>query len=260
MDLGVPPHPERRGGFGAEAARYHRIRPRYPTSLFDAVAAYGALSPEARVLEVGAGTGIATGPMLDRGWRVIAVELDPAMAAMLRGRFPAVPVTVAAFEDVRPPADLVDLVLCATAFHWLDPGRRVDLVARTLHPGGTAAVIWTRHVAGGSRAFFDAAEDCYARSGEAVRPLPDEAALESHAGEFEQSTAFMDVERTVLTQEIAYRTDDFVDLLRTFSDTAALEPQRREALLGCIGTLLERDFGGWVVKRYAFELVLARRR
>jgi 16S rRNA A1518/A1519 N6-dimethyltransferase RsmA/KsgA/DIM1 with predicted DNA glycosylase/AP lyase activity len=47
------------------------------------------------VLEIGCGTGQATVPLAERGSRIVAVELGPAMAAVARrnlARFPAVQV------------------------------------------------------------------------------------------------------------------------------------------------------------------------
>lgn len=40
-----------------------------------------------RVLEIGPGFGVLTGELLERGARVLAVELDPALAGVLRDRF-----------------------------------------------------------------------------------------------------------------------------------------------------------------------------
>ena len=37
-----------------------------------------------------------------------------------------------------------------------------------------------------------------------------------------------------------------------------LEPDARASLLGCVGTVADERFGGRIVHRYLFELVLAR--
>lgn len=46
------------------------------------------------MLDLGAGTGALTGPLLDAGAQVIAVELHPRRAAQLRERYADQPVTV----------------------------------------------------------------------------------------------------------------------------------------------------------------------
>ena len=57
------------------------------------------------VVDVGAGTGALTDPLLRAGARVVAVELDPGRAARLRERFADEPVTVvrADLETLRWP-------------------------------------------------------------------------------------------------------------------------------------------------------------
>jgi 23S rRNA (adenine-N6)-dimethyltransferase len=62
------------------------------------------IGPGDLVLDVGAGTGALTGPLLAAGARVIAVELHPARAASLRARFgSAVTVVQADAADLRLP-------------------------------------------------------------------------------------------------------------------------------------------------------------
>src|SRR2546430_12182297 len=68
--------------FGAVAADYDRYRPRYPDQLADDVV---AALPGRRVLEVGAGTGIATAAFAARGMAMTCVEPDAEMAAVLLG-------------------------------------------------------------------------------------------------------------------------------------------------------------------------------
>lgn len=63
------------------------------------------INPGDLVLDVGAGTGALTGPLVDLGARVIAVELHPRRAADLRDRFACAPVTVVQVDasDLRLP-------------------------------------------------------------------------------------------------------------------------------------------------------------
>lgn len=57
------------------------------------------------VVDVGAGTGAVTGPLVAAGARVVAVELHPRRAAALRARFDRDPVTVVQVDasDLRLP-------------------------------------------------------------------------------------------------------------------------------------------------------------
>jgi SAM-dependent methyltransferase len=151
-----------RSVFDQDAERYDRARPGYPSALFDDLADLTAVGPGSRVLEIGPGTGQATLPLAERGCQVVAVELGADLAAIARrnlARFPKVEVVTAAFEDWPLPPAPFDLVLAATAFHWIDPSVRVGKVADALRPGGSLATVTTHHVAGGDESFFAQAQD-----------------------------------------------------------------------------------------------------
>ena len=63
---------QRANSFGGAAENYDAFRPRYPDQLIDDV-----LAPRAhRVLEGGAGTGIASIQLIERGADLLAVEPD----------------------------------------------------------------------------------------------------------------------------------------------------------------------------------------
>ncbi|HET6873413.1 MAG TPA: rRNA adenine N-6-methyltransferase family protein, partial [Acidimicrobiales bacterium] len=76
----------RRDEFDQGAVAYDRYRPRYPDSVFDEIVTKARLGPGASAVEIGAGTGIATVRLVERGLRVTAVEPAPAMAAIVRAK------------------------------------------------------------------------------------------------------------------------------------------------------------------------------
>ena len=59
-----------RAVFDQDAERYDRARPGYPAELFDDLAALTGLRAGDRVLEIGPGTGQATVPLAQRGYRI----------------------------------------------------------------------------------------------------------------------------------------------------------------------------------------------
>jgi 23S rRNA (adenine-N6)-dimethyltransferase len=69
------------------------------------IVAEAAVRPGELVLDIGAGQGALTAPLVAAGARVIAVELDPGRAGQLRRRFAGDPVTVLAIDaaDLRLP-------------------------------------------------------------------------------------------------------------------------------------------------------------
>lgn len=139
-----PQHATLARSFDAVAAQYAAARPGYPPALFDTIEELaGQPLAGARVLDVGAGTGIATRLLAERGARVTAVEPGAAMAAELHAAHPAVPL-VRALGDALPFRDDAgfDLVGYAQAWHWTDPARSVPEALRVLRPGGALALWW----------------------------------------------------------------------------------------------------------------------
>jgi 23S rRNA (adenine-N6)-dimethyltransferase len=89
------------------------------------------VKPGELVLDVGAGLGALTGPLVRAGAQVVAVELHPGRAEKLRRRFTDAPVTV-----VR--ADAADLRLPARPFRVISSppyGISTALLKRLLVPG-----------------------------------------------------------------------------------------------------------------------------
>ncbi len=86
-------HAARAHSFNAVAAQYADHRPTYPPALFDAIEELaGRPLAGSRAVDVGAGTGMATARLLERGARVVAVEPGAGMAAEFRHRLPGTPV------------------------------------------------------------------------------------------------------------------------------------------------------------------------
>jgi SAM-dependent methyltransferase len=250
--------------FDEDAERYDRARPRYPAQMFDDLAA-AAVPPGARVLEIGCGTGQATIALAERGYRIVAVELGPDMAAVARrnlARFTAVEVITAAFEDWPLPDEPFDVVFSATAFHWIDPAIRVPKSADALRPGGVLATVTTQHIAGGSEEFWVAAQDCYERFDPATPPgLRQQPASEIPEDDQELSSSgrFGPAKFHRYEWDASYTAAEYLDLLLTYSGHRALPAPQRNGLLNCITRLINENNGGRIVKRYLTELRLAQR-
>lgn len=94
------------------------------------------------VLEIGAGPGLVTDLLLERGHRVTAVEIDEDLAAALRLRLAGRPVdVVTADAGALPlPDGRFSAAACFTMLHHM-PGRQLQdralaELARVLRPGG----------------------------------------------------------------------------------------------------------------------------
>jgi len=129
---------QRANSFGGAAQNYDTHRPRYPEQLIDDVLAPGVR----RVLEAGAGTGIASMQFIERGADLLAVEPDTRMASIAQAK--GIPLELATFEQWDPAGRRFDLVVFAASFHWVDPAVALPKIRGILSDGGKLALIWNR--------------------------------------------------------------------------------------------------------------------
>jgi SAM-dependent methyltransferase len=141
--------------FSAQATDYDRHRPRYPERVVDDIIGLAGLSVGSEVIEIGAGTGIATEQLVGHGLSVTAIEPAAALSAVAaskvgdRARF-----VESRFEDFAPTSS-VPLVAAFNAWHWVDPSVGTELAAQLIQPGGSLALVWTEVVSWGEEPFED---------------------------------------------------------------------------------------------------------
>ena len=135
---------QRRVLFDGVAGLYDATRPGYPAEIVDAVAASAAIGPGAAVLEIGCGTGQFTRQLAGRALEVTAIDIGAAMVRAARRIVTdaAVRFQACSFEDFAGSGPF-DLIVSATAFHWIDPGVGLAKAARLLRPGGWLALLST---------------------------------------------------------------------------------------------------------------------
>jgi len=135
---------ERAESFDAVAEDYLRARARYPSKMIDYIVETAGLTPTSRILDVGCGSGQATMEFATRGYEVVAV--DPAQRALdlLAAQCsdgPNVELVHSTLEELdTEPA--FDLIICAQAFHWLDPDTAPGKFRELLKPNGHVMIFW----------------------------------------------------------------------------------------------------------------------
>jgi SAM-dependent methyltransferase len=144
-DVGVTAPTPRGRLFDGIAGLYDEVRPDYPDELYDALDAVSPLRG-AHVLDVAAGTGVATRQLRARGASVVVAEPGVAMLRALRARSGDVPAVAAAAERLPFVDGRFDLVCVATAWHWLDARAALAEARRVLRPGGHLALWWANHL------------------------------------------------------------------------------------------------------------------
>ncbi|MFD9825130.1 class I SAM-dependent methyltransferase [Streptomyces violascens] len=129
--------------FNAAAAQYAANRPSYPPPLLDTLEELaGRPLKNARVADIGAGTGIATSLLHARGARVTAVEPGDGMAAEFRRNNPAIPLVRGDGNHLPLATASADFITYAQAWHWTDPAKAGPEARRVLREGGALALWW----------------------------------------------------------------------------------------------------------------------
>ncbi|HUK93939.1 MAG TPA: class I SAM-dependent methyltransferase [Gaiellaceae bacterium] len=128
--------------FGRAAREYELGRPEWPGEVLDRVVGEMGLGPEAAVLDLGAGTGKLTRGLVPRFARVIAVEPDEAMRAVLEDVVPDAESLPGNAEAIPLPDGEVDAVFSGEAFHWFATDTALAELARVLRPRGGLAILW----------------------------------------------------------------------------------------------------------------------
>jgi SAM-dependent methyltransferase len=233
----------RRLSFGSVAEDYDRYRPAPPPPALDWLIPDADSGTEA-ILDLAAGTGLVTRELTGRARRVVAVEPDERMRAVLAARCPEAEVLAGRGEDIPLPDASVDAVVISAAWHWLDPARAVPEITRVLRPGGRLGVLWTSR---DDRVPWVAEFNALAReSREADRPegQPGGDPAERRRRrwvEFPPGSPLSPPAERLFEFSVPMSRDQLAGLLGTYSGIITLEPERRAEFSERVRSFLDRQ-------------------
>ncbi|MEV0900803.1 class I SAM-dependent methyltransferase [Actinoplanes sp. NPDC049802] len=239
--------------FGAVADLYEQARPGYPPEVTAAIIDYHGGSP-ASVAEIGAGTGKGTEILAAIGAPLTCIEPDPRMAGLLKAKFPRAKVLVGDFEHWNPPPGGVDVLGCAMAWHWLDPGDRNPRARAALAPGGVLALFGHRY------GYTDPQQAARIRSAlDSLDPTAKERPADWMYHDVMAGGEFTDVRLVRFRRDLPLSRARYLALISTFGPFLTRPPELRRRGLEVLGRLAD-DFGGTVTLDLQTTLTLARKR
>ena len=246
--------------FDSVAGWYDEYRPDYPQELVDSIVALSRLPEGGRILEIGSGTGKATGLFSRRGYRIHCIEPGRNLAAVAARNlqaYPQVSFEITRFEEWQEQPAAFDLVISAQAFHWVSTEIGYPKAARSLKPGGYLALFW--NVPAGLRGKIGSDLDKIYQDitpALASRENVLEETIQERCEEIARSGCFGPVfvqrfpwSRTCLTRE-------YIGLLSTYSDHIRLPAQTRKSLFDKITAAIDLQ-GGSIDKEYVAVLYIA---
>jgi SAM-dependent methyltransferase len=236
--------------FDAMADEYAAGRPPYPSALWETITELGVMKAGHRALDLGAGTGQATGPLRAAGLHVTAVEPGERLAQRLHASHPAADVLVVRAEDAELAADSFDLAVAATSIHWMDLSIVVPKLHRALRPDGML-LVW-RTVFGDPDVpltpFRQRVMQIVAQRGPLATPGTGPEDADATAGQLTASGLFAVDRSSTFRWSIDLDEEGVRRLFATFSDWSPDEVNRAAAAV--------RDLGGTVVEHYLSWLLV----
>jgi SAM-dependent methyltransferase len=225
--------------FGRTAREYELGRPEWPEELLDRVLGELGLGADAEVLDLGAGTGKLTRALVPRFARVVAVEPDDAMRAVLEEIVPGAEALPGRGESIPLGDDSVDAVFSGEAFHWFANDEAVAEIVRVLRPGGALAILWNYPLE-------------YAAVGEDVDALLDEAFERGGApglprvlsGEWRlplERGGFEELREDAVERDIVRTRDEWIANMLSVSSIAHQPEEARDELARGLRELLPAD-------------------
>lgn len=214
--------------FNRSAEQYHKFRPGYPASMFNTIESVCNPDSTPEILEIGAGTGVATRELIQRfNPDITVVEPGKHLLEIARetcAGYPDIHYIVSTFEDLSIQKRF-DWVFVATALHWLNPDTRFEKIAKLLKPGGFL-IVCMNHFSRTDDAVYDQIAKIYADFHPDAGPVGfdlrkfQKLLIAQRHQEIIESGFFTCVRQTIFKWSLSLTTDEYTGLLKTFSSNA----------------------------------------
>ncbi len=238
---------QRKDWYSDVADDYNKVRPRYSQSLIDRAIALAQLPPNATILELGCGPGIATVPFARSGFSMVCLEPSAAACEWARqncAAYPRVAIVNSLFEEWPLEPERFNAVLAANAWHWVPPEIRCQKAAAALKENGFLILLWNMSPQLPLEV-HQALNEVYRSQAPSLVSQPEDQAtqerlLQGLTQDVTDSGLFEPAVSEQLLCEMTYSIADYLMLLNTFSPYRRLDPSQREAVFISLREVLEK--------------------
>ncbi|MEO1340641.1 MAG: methyltransferase domain-containing protein [Cyanobacteria bacterium J06635_13] len=232
--------------YSAVASAYDRTRPRYPAQILATMQSKVGLQPGKLVLEIGAGSGIATIDLAKLGARMVCLEPSKSAWAIAKEKclaHPHVEMVNSTFEDWDLPQQQFDVVVATTSFHWVDTEVRYIKTAQALKDNGFLVLLWNTPPQLSYEA-HQSLQDVYRFYAPKLGKYEGHQEHQQNIAKFPQqaisSGYFGDLTSHQEVIAVRYTVDDYLTLLSTLSPYIGLTSESRQVLFAKLKTKLEQ--------------------
>ena len=249
--------------FNEVVETYDKMRPTYVDELYKDIFDFIKINQDSQVLEVGIGTGQATGPILNTGCSITAIELGDKLAAYVERKFKEYPnfhVENVSFQDYEGQREIFDLIYSATAFHWIPEEIGYSKVYELLKRGGVFARFANHPYKDKGKEELNVEiqklYSVYMPHGKPSSEYTQEKAY--NIAEIARKYGFSDITYKLYKRTRIFTAEEYIALLGTYSDHIALESNMRKEFYDKVKQVIN-DFGGTITIYDTIDLELARK-
>src|SRR5215213_7325279 len=222
-------------GFAAGADAYERGRPTYADAAIARLVEELGIGPGKRVLDLAAGTGNLTRPLVGTGADLVAVEPTAEMRAKFKAALPDIDAIDGIAERIPLPNHSVDAVVVGQGFHWFDSIRAVSEIRRVLRPTGAVGMIW--QVRDTSRPWLQRLDEIIDRADDGHPRYRDGKWREG----FDLTALFDPVQHATYAHVARGTAETIVDRVASISYVASMPDDRRAMVLDEVRALVASD-------------------
>lgn len=234
---------------------YAIARPGYPTELFRDIIDYSMLKNEAKILEIGSGPGQATEYFVKNRYSITGLELGEKQVKYLLEKYSEYQnfnALCTSFENYKCEQEAYDLIISATAFHWIKPEVGYPKAYTLLKRNGVMAVFW--HLSSIIEPKTDMLKQIRNIYRKYAPELDDYISLDEaedlhnlRISQIRANNLFNDPVSKVYRWDDEYTTERYIRLMNSYSDFHAIDKEKQKAILDSAADYIDSNDGKIVV-------------